>query len=128
MRDVNPLLLQGVEDRCRGLSTIYNLKIAEPLKDGVPVSTGLKLDFRRRAAEAIVICEKSMRLLAQCLLEASVDLAARLQKRANVTLKQSLSMFAIDPRQKRRSEERQEGAVFPRAIRHLQARNRAAVV
>ncbi len=37
-------------------------------------------------------------------------------------------MLAIDPREQRSAEEREECAIFTGAIRHLEARNRAAVV
>src|SRR5437016_2755120 len=69
-----------------------------------------------------------MRFVSKSRVQALVDFSLRLKERANVSLKQSLSILSVDTRQQARREEGQEGPILIHGIGGFQTRNPSAIV
>src|ERR1035438_982956 len=96
-------------DRPGRLAAVYDLEILDPREAGLAIPSLLDADFRRCAAEAVVVGEKPVRLFTQRTLHVLIrPLPGGLEKCPHVPLQQPLAVLAVYARQHRSRHEREE--------------------
>ena len=94
--NIHALFFPRVKNAGRGLPAVDDLKILDAFQTRMAVLATFHVNLGGGATKTVVVCKKTVRLIAQRLLKPFVDFTFGLKKRAHIAFQQSLSVFAID--------------------------------
>src|SRR6266498_5983496 len=101
-----------MKDRRRSLTAIHDLEIPQAFDPLLAVSRRYQFDFRRCGGETVVVGEKPVRFLQQCLPNPFVDRASSLKKRPYVAFQEPCTEATINVSQEVAGNEGQVGLVI----------------